>query len=139
MHRYFASTIVAFAGLAAACDTVPPPSSPETSAYPATVNYNTNVYAGALPVRDGPAVAPSDPLRIAVLPSSKLDRPAEVVGVVDVHEPMANEDAALARLREKAAALGADAVLGVEFHHGEARGEPIHLSGMAVRYTTPGP
>jgi len=70
-----------------------------------------------------------------VLPSSKLDRPAEVVGVVDVHEPMASESAALQRLREKAAALGADAVLGVEFHHGEETG-PTHLSGLAVRYTS---
>ena len=30
--------------------------------------------------------------------------------------------------------MGADAVIGVEFHHGEEHGEPTHLSGLAVRY-----
>lgn len=43
--------------------------------------------------------------------------------------------AALAVLREKAADMGADAVIGVDFQHGEGHdGEPIHLSGLAIRY-----
>jgi uncharacterized protein YbjQ (UPF0145 family) len=37
-------------------------------------------------------------------------------------------------LRVKAAQLGADAVVGVEFHHGESEGEPTHLSGLAVKF-----
>lgn len=80
------------------------------------------------------ATPPTEPNRVLVLETTKLDRYAEVVGVVDVHEPMGSDRAALARLREKAAAMGADAVVGVEFHHGEGEGEPTHLSGMAVRF-----
>jgi hypothetical protein len=129
--------VLAAAALCAACDTVPPAEAPAVVSYPQTVNYNTNVYAGAPPLtRAGPAIEPDAVSRIAILPTAKPDRPAEVIGVVDVHEPMASEDAALQRLKEKAAALGADAVLGVEFHHGEETG-PTHLSGLAVRYTTP--
>jgi hypothetical protein len=30
-------------------------------------------------------------------------------------------------------------VVGVEFHHGEGHGEPIHLSGLAVRYLDQAP
>jgi hypothetical protein len=130
--------IVAATALCVACEAVPSAES-QPVAYPQNVTYNTNVYASAgAPVRAGPALDPDVVSRIAVLPTSKPDRPAVVVGVVDVHEPMANEGAALQRLREKAAALGADAVLGVEFHHGEETG-PTHLSGLAVRYTTSNP
>jgi hypothetical protein len=128
------ATVLVIAALGTACDAVPPPESPP--AISQSVTYNTNVYAGAAATRVEPAVDRDAASRIAILPTSKPDRPAEVVGVVDVHEPMANEDAALQRLREKAAALGADAVLGVEFHHGEETG-PTHLSGLAVRYTMP--
>lgn len=77
----------------------------------------------------------SNPSRIRVLPSKRPDRPAEVVGVVDAHVPMGDHDRALAVLREKAAALGADAVIGVDFAHGEGHGgQPVHLSGLAIRY-----
>ena len=77
----------------------------------------------------------SEPSRIQVLPTKRPDRPAEVVGVVDAHVPMGDHDRALAVLREKAAALGADAVIGVDFAHGEGHGgQPIHLSGLAIRY-----
>ena len=71
---------------------------------------------------------------VLVLQGTHLDRPAEVVGVVDAHLKVGDQDAALAALRRKAAAMGADAVVGVEFHHGEGAGEPIHLSGLAVRF-----
>jgi uncharacterized protein YbjQ (UPF0145 family) len=37
-------------------------------------------------------------------------------------------------IRERAAQMGADAVIGVQFHHGE--GGPTHLSGLAVRFVT---
>lgn len=69
-----------------------------------------------------------------VLESTHLDRPAEVVGVVDAHLPMGSHDSALDALRRRAAAMGADAVVGVEFHHGEGEGQPTHLSGLAVRF-----
>lgn len=99
----------------------------------APVAYETHVLAGS---GRAPAarVDPERSGRVLILHGRKLERPAEVVGVVDAHEPSGRQDAALAQLRERAAALGADAVVGVEFHHGEAHGEPIHLSGLAVRY-----
>lgn len=127
------ASLLAVSALCAACDSVPPAESPPPTSYSQNVTYNTNVYAGGT----GSAAVVASPegaSQIEILPSSKPQRPAQVVGVVDVHEPMANEQAALQRLREKAAALGADAVLGVEFHHGEETG-PTHLSGLAVRYT----
>lgn len=76
----------------------------------------------------------SDPMRVIVLQTKHLDRPAEVLGVVDAHEEVGRHEAALWALKTKAAALGADAVVGVEFHHGEGAGEPTHLSGLAVRF-----
>ncbi len=75
-----------------------------------------------------------DPSRILVLEGKHLPRQAEVVGVVDAHEAMGKQDAALWLLKQKAAAMGADAIVGVEFHHGEGEGEPTHLSGLAVRF-----
>ena len=51
---------------------------------------------------------------------------------------MGHHDAALDALRRKAAAMGADAVVGVEFHHSEG-GEPTHLSGLAVRFVSGAP
>jgi hypothetical protein len=88
---------------------------------------------------DAPGATPQPPLtgdaaRVLVLQTKQLDRPAEVVGVVDAHEAMGHHDAALLTLRRRAAAIGADAVVGVEFHHGEGEGEPTHLSGLAVRF-----
>jgi uncharacterized protein YbjQ (UPF0145 family) len=83
------------------------------------------------------ALAPGDQARakqVVVLQTKHLDRPAEVVGVVDAHEEMGKHEAALWTLKTKAAQLGADAVVGVEFHHGEGEGEPTHLSGLAVRF-----
>lgn len=78
---------------------------------------------------------PGDVSRIQVLPTKRPDRATEVVGVVDAHVPMGQHERALDVLRRKAAALGADAVIGVEFEHGEGHeGEPLHLSGLAVRY-----
>lgn len=80
------------------------------------------------------AVAPDRAGRVLILSTSHLERPSEVVGVVDVHEEMGKHEEALDLLRRKAAALGADAVIGVEFHHGEGHSEPTHLSGLAVRF-----
>ncbi len=57
----------------------------------------------------------------------------EVIGIVDVHEPVKTVDQALHELRLDAARIDAQAVVGVEFHHGEPGEEPTHLSGEAVR------
>ena len=89
------------------------------------------VYAAPPPVTSSPAAG------VLLFQGTHLDRLAEVVGVVDVHAPGGGEAAAMELLRERAFEMGADAVVGVEFHHGDAPGEPTHLSGMAVRYRTP--
>lgn len=93
----------------------PPPPPPAASSPP------TEVYA-------------SPAARVIVLQSSHIDRLTEVVGVVDVHAEMGGHDAALEMLKARAAQLAADAVLGVEFHHGHGEEEPTHLSGLAVRF-----
>ena len=76
---------------------------------------------------------------ILVVESQHLGRPAEIVGLIDVHLPIGDQDAAFAELRARAAAMGADAVVGAEFHHGEEAGEPIHVSGTAVRFVALAP
>ncbi len=108
-------------------------------AYSQSINAPTTVFNSdsqatpqnvvMLPARGG-----ADPSHVLVLETKHLDRPAEVVGVVDAHEEMGKHEAALWALKTKAARLGADAVVGVEFHHGEGEGEPTHLSGLAVRF-----
>ena len=69
--------------------------------------------------------------RVRVIPG-KLECVSELLGLVDVHERVDSQAAALELLKRRAAVLGADAVTGVEFEHGEA-GEATHLSGSAVR------
>ena len=72
--------------------------------------------------------------RIQVVQNAEnLGCATEVLGIVDVHEPVKTEDEALHELRLDAARVGAQAVVGVEFHHGEPGEEPTHLSGEAVR------
>ena len=87
--------------------------------------------ASARPPREPSSAEKS---RILVLESKTIDRPTEVLGLVDVHEPVRTMAEALDEIREHAAKLGADAVLGVEFEHGEGGAAPTHLSGMAVRF-----
>ena len=70
---------------------------------------------------------------VRVIQREGLACPSEVMGLVDIHEPVQNEQQALDVLKRKAARLGAEAVIGGEFHHGEPGEEPTHLSGMAVR------
>jgi hypothetical protein len=110
-----------------------------TTSYQQIVSYPTTVFMGgsAPASEDAPenaSPAQGDPSRVLVLQSTHLDRPSEVVGVIDAHVPMGSHDKALDVLRRRAAAMGADAVVGVEFHHGEGEGEPTHLSGLAVRF-----
>lgn len=75
---------------------------------------------------------------ILVTPESTLDRDIMLVEVLDFHTPVDSEDKGFDALRLRAAALGADAVIGAEFEHGE-EGELSHLSGMAVKYFVPDP
>jgi uncharacterized protein YbjQ (UPF0145 family) len=70
--------------------------------------------------------------KIRVLNDSSLSCASQVLGVVDVHEPVESDEAALDILRRRAAALGAEAITGVEFRHGNGH-ERTHMSGTAVR------
>ena len=110
--------------------------------YSQNLSYPVNVYqvgtppapAASEPTLATTGAAGNDPSKVLILQSTHLDHPSEVVGVVDAHEAMGDQEKALGVLRKKAAAMGADAVVGVEFHHGESEGEPTHLSGLAVRF-----
>ena len=82
-------------------------------------------------VNDPSVIAAAQHVR--VIQNDQLGCPSEVLGLVDIHEPVATVDRALEVLKRKAAKLGAEAVIGVEFHHGEPGEEPTHLSGVAVR------
>jgi hypothetical protein len=102
---------------------------------PVTIfNSGSQTPAMSPPLGGAGARSRTDPARVLVLQGKHLDRPAVVVGVVDAHEEMGKHEAALWSLKAKAAQLGADAVVGVEFHHGEGEGEPTHLSGLAVQF-----
>ena len=110
-------------------------------AYPVPAHYETRVYsAPAAAAASEPHIVSTDESvrRVLILQTRKLDRPAEVVGIVDAHDESGHEEVALDELRRKAAAIGADAVVGVEFHHSDSHGEPLHLSGLAVRYISGG-
>jgi hypothetical protein len=151
MRHLAAMLTVAFPLLSACADeaNLPLPLAPQPS-YPTTVNYNTTVTQTTAPSPPAATRVPSvsaeiphptrtDASRVLILQTTHLDRPSEVVGVVDAHEEMGHHDDALRELQEKAAALGADAVVGVECHHGEGQGEPTHLSGLAVRFLVSAP
>ena len=62
----------------------------------------------------------------------------DILDVVDVHTMATSEDKGFDELRERAAQMGADAVVGAEFEHGDGA-EPSHLSGMIVRFGRPVP
>ena len=115
----------------------------QTVSQPVTIFASNNQQAPAFTNAPAPAsaggAAATDPARILVLQTAHLDRPAQVLGVIDAHEEVGKHEAALWSLKTKAAAMGADAVVGVEFHHGEGEGEPTHLSGLAVKFLPPVP
>lgn len=70
--------------------------------------------------------------RVRVLARNDLTCRTEVLGLVDVHENVASVEQALGELKLRGAELGAEAVVGVDFEHGDGH-EATHLSGMAVR------
>ena len=76
--------------------------------------YTTVQAAEARSARDAQLLAAAD--RVDVLQGS-AEQPTEVVGFIDAHSELGNEDEALRLIRLRAAELGADAVIHVEFHH----------------------
>jgi hypothetical protein len=108
---------------------VPPPPAP-TPVYVSSI-ANASVSA---PGDVEPSIAMTPGARnVQVFVDKRIPRPTEVVGVLDFHSAATSEDKGFDELRARAAALGADAVIGAEFEHGEGN-EPSHLSGMAVRF-----
>jgi len=102
---------------------VPPPSSPPIT----TASAQVTVYE--------PAPDHIDTSRppVLVVVDKRVDRPSEVLVILDFHSNATDEDKGFDELRARADAIGADAVLAAEFEHG-ADGEPSHLSGIAVRF-----
>ncbi len=82
---------------------------------------------------------PDDPVTVAraehvkVMQTGDIGCPVEALGPVDVHKKMGSTQQSLEALKRRAAKLGADAIINVEFEHGEGGKEPTHLAGMAVR------
>jgi hypothetical protein len=116
---------------------VPPP-----AAQPANVYVSSEAHASIDPSDQAtgpcpdcaPVLAMTPRARgVQVLVDKRIPRPTEVIAVFDFHSRADSEDKGFDELRARAAQLGADAVLGAEFEHGEGS-EPSHLSGMAVRF-----
>ena len=128
---------LALAAALAAC--VPPPAA---QPQPPNVYVSTEAHAsidtsdiGPIPCADCTPVPMMTPRAraVQVLVDKRVPRPTEVVGVFDFHSRADSEDKGFDELRARAAQIGADAVIGAEFEHGEGS-EPSHLSGMAVRF-----
>lgn len=114
---------VMWSAVLGACATTTPPASP--------------IYvSSSASVEAPPAATVAPPASVQVFVDKRVPRPTEVIGVLDFHSDAASEDKGFDELRTRAAALGADAVLGAEFEHGDS-GEPSHLSGIAVRFLAP--
>jgi hypothetical protein len=87
---------------------------------------------------DGPSLSvnyplPPDVARIQILTDKHPKRSAEVLAVFDFHTDASSEDKGFDQLRLAAARVGADAVIGAEFEHGDDGGKS-HLAGVAVRF-----
>jgi uncharacterized protein YbjQ (UPF0145 family) len=61
-----------------------------------------------------------------------------ILEILDLHTSATSEDKGFDELRARAAAAGADAVIGAEFEHGDDGGQS-HLSGVLVHYSSPPP
>jgi hypothetical protein len=117
------SVKIALAAALAACVPPPPAQSP-----------NVYVSSEAHASIDTSDIGPIPRARgVVVLVDKHVPRPTEVLGVFDFHSRADSEDKGFDELRARAAAIGADAVIGAEFEHGDGN-EPSHLSGMAVRF-----
>jgi uncharacterized protein YbjQ (UPF0145 family) len=109
----------------------PPIGSAPSSSEPRAVSDGDEAEEERAIVNDPVVIAAARKVR--VIQNDELGCVSEVLGLVDIHEPVESVDRALDVLKRKAAKMGAEAVIGVEFHHGEPGEEPTHLSGMAVR------
>ena len=116
---------IALAASLAAC--VPPP-----TARPPNVYISSEAHASIEASDHEPVMAPGS-RTVQVFVDKHIPRPTEVLAVFDFHSPADSEDKGFDELRARAAAIGADAVIGAEFEHGDGN-EPSHLSGMAVRF-----
>lgn len=115
---------------------------PPQAAQPPNVYVSSEAHAsidtsdmGPIPCADcAPAPAMTPHARaVQVFVDKRIPRPTEVLAVFDFHSEANSEDKGFDELRARAAQIGADAVIGAEFEHGEGS-EPSHLSGMAVRF-----
>src|SRR5262249_28309442 len=88
---------------------------------------------GAVEMASAPPATLPTTTCVPLLQADHIDRPVEVIAIFDIPALMGRENDALAQLRACAAAVGAHAVLGVQFHPGDAD-EPTYLSGVAVRF-----
>jgi uncharacterized protein YbjQ (UPF0145 family) len=85
------------------------------------------------PQAEPPRASPEEAAKIKILfTGAAPPGPTEVLGVVDVHEPGRTDAQGLEIMKERAAAMHADAVIGVEFHRDDK--DFTDLSGLAVRY-----
>lgn len=106
---------------------VPPP--PATTTSPVYVASSTTVVAN--PVTPAEASEPAT-RSVVVFVDKRIGRATEVIGVLDFHSDADSQDKGFDELRARAAAMGADAVIGAEFEHGA--NDQSHLSGIAVRF-----
>ena len=102
------------------------------SAPPATPTLSSNGDDG------GPSLSVAYPLspevaRIQILVDKHSSRSAEMIAVFDFHTDATSADKGFDQLRLAASRVGADAVIGAEFEHGD-EGAKSHLSGTAVRF-----
>lgn len=96
---------------------------------------------GCAPVAPVASVVPRDEgskLLVTTTPTCPSHHTCDILEVVDIHTDAQSQDKGFDELRAHARALGANAVVGAEFEHGD-NGEPSHLSGMVVRYGKPIP
>lgn len=94
---------------------------------------STGTGGQVLPHAEPARASPAQAARVKVIFSgTPVEEATEVLGVVDVHEPATSDAQGLEIMKERAAAMHADAVIGVEFHRDDK--SFTDLSGLAVRY-----
>jgi uncharacterized protein YbjQ (UPF0145 family) len=124
------------------------------AAGPGSLHWAASIDAAPAPA-PSPVVDPALAARVQLVPGMP-ERICEVIGFLEGDAPRGSGDAALAELRARAAALGADAVVHVRLHEEDSvgahsvSGDPaweamldgderagasvMHLTGEAVRY-----
>lgn len=131
--RSFFLTGCALVFVAGCATTNLPLSSPSVAEpTPARANASKPADADDEPIPTDPAIV-ARAAKVKVLKNEGMGCASEALGPVDVHKKMESTEKALEVLKLRAAALGAEAVIGVDFEHGEGGSAPTHLSGMAVR------